>query len=73
MASLHRRTFALSLPHLVFVIGPSILTHRPFRRYHLVALERVAALRAAAMAAVALELAVAELVHHLPSLTCILG
>ena len=73
VASHNPCTFALSLPLLVFDIGPSILIHHPFRRYRLVALKRITALRAAAMAVVALELAVAELVHHLPPLLCILG
>ena len=73
VASLHRSTSALSLPHLVFVIGPSILTCHPFRRYRLVALECVAALCAATMAAMALELIIAKLVYHLPPLLRILG
>ena len=55
---------SLSLPHLVFVVGPSILIHCLVSRYRLVASERVAILLAAAMAAV---------VHHLPPLSRVLG
>ena len=73
MASHNMCTFDLYLPRLVFAVGPFILIHHPFRRYCLVALEHVAALRATAMATVALELAIVELVHHLPPIPCILG
>ena len=43
------------------------------RHYHLVAQGRVAALRAAAMAVVAIELPVVELVHHFSPLSHVLG